>query len=104
MCADFAASYIVDRWVRGADFYGREALISEILEGARDGIWLLGTRQVGKTSLLKVLRGGEIDPREEQTHGILIDELSLPHLERDGIEMKLACWDFGGQEIYRATH
>lgn len=47
--------YVVGQWVRGERFYGREALIQEILEGYRSWIWLLGTRRIGKTSLLKQL-------------------------------------------------
>ena len=47
--------YTVGQWVRGEGFYGREALIGEILDGPRRQVWLLGTRRVGKTSLLKQL-------------------------------------------------
>ncbi len=50
-----ANPFIVGQWVRGEEFYGRAALIDEILAGPRDGVWLLGTRRVGKTSLLKQL-------------------------------------------------
>ena len=32
-----------------------DELIGEILDGPRNGLWLLGTRRVGKTSLLKQL-------------------------------------------------
>ncbi len=45
--------YVVGQWVRGDRFYGRIAQISEILDGHRDCIWLIGTRRIGKTSLLK---------------------------------------------------
>ena len=47
--------YVVGQWVRGERFYGRTAQITEILEGHRNCIWLLGTRRIGKTSLLKQL-------------------------------------------------
>jgi serine/threonine-protein kinase len=47
--------FVIGQWVRGERFYGRERLIAEILEGPRDGLWLLGTRRIGKTSLLKQL-------------------------------------------------
>jgi hypothetical protein len=50
-----AVPYVVGQWVRGDRFYGRAAQLSEILEGPRDSVWLLGTRRVGKTSLLKQL-------------------------------------------------
>ena len=45
--------YVIGQWVRGDRFYGRAAQIEEILQGSRNCIWLLGTRRVGKTSLLK---------------------------------------------------
>ena len=45
--------YVIGQWVRGERFYGRTRLIQEILEGPRDSIWLLGTRRIGKTSLLR---------------------------------------------------
>lgn len=47
--------YVVGQWVRDERFYGRRALIEEILEGNRNCLWVLGTRRVGKTSLLKQL-------------------------------------------------
>jgi DNA-binding winged helix-turn-helix (wHTH) protein len=48
-----AVPYVVGQWVRGERFYGRSAQIAEILRGERDLVWLLGTRRIGKTSLLK---------------------------------------------------
>ena len=53
MSADRASPPGVDRWVRGSDFCGRTAHISEILDGPRDSLWILGTRRIGKTSLLR---------------------------------------------------
>ena len=48
-----AIPFVVGQWVRGDRFYGRSAQIEEILAGHRNCIWLLGTRRIGKTSLLK---------------------------------------------------
>jgi hypothetical protein len=48
-------TYVIGQWVRRERFYGRERLIAEILDGPRNSIWALGTRRVGKTSLLKQL-------------------------------------------------
>jgi DNA-binding winged helix-turn-helix (wHTH) protein/predicted transcriptional regulator len=45
--------FVVGQWVRGDRFYGRTTQIEEILMGHRNCIWLLGTRRIGKTSLLK---------------------------------------------------
>jgi hypothetical protein len=47
--------FIVGSFVRGEDFFGRPALLSEILEGERQSIWVLGGRRLGKTSLLREL-------------------------------------------------
>lgn len=45
--------FVIGQWVRGDRFYGRNAQIAEILEGHRNCVWLLGTRRIGKTSLLR---------------------------------------------------
>ncbi len=50
-----ALPYVIGQWVRGEKFYGREPVIQEILGGNRNWLWLLGTRRIGKTSLLKQL-------------------------------------------------
>jgi internalin A len=65
---------------------------------------LVGEGGVGKSSLLRQLRSEGFRKGESTTHGIEIRELSLPHPELEEVEMKLVAWDFGGQEIYHATH
>ncbi len=57
--------FVVGQWVRGSRFYGRSAEIEEALEGPRSWIWLLGTRRVGKTSLLRQMElvAAEANPR-----------------------------------------
>lgn len=47
--------YIAGRWVRGQHHYGRERLIESLLHSPDNAIWLVGTRRMGKTSLLKQL-------------------------------------------------
>ena len=47
--------YIVGRWVQGRNHYGRERLIEQLLEAPDSAIWLVGTRRMGKTSLLRQL-------------------------------------------------
>ena len=59
--------YVVGQWVRGDRFYGREEVLSEILTGNRESLWLVGTRRMGKTSALKELEsraaaGGDFVP------------------------------------------
>ncbi len=50
-----AMPFVIGQWVRGERFYGRRRLLDEALDGPRDALWVLGTRRVGKTSLLKQL-------------------------------------------------
>ena len=45
--------YIVGRWVRDADHYGRHTLIEQLLLAQDAAYWLVGTRRIGKTSLLR---------------------------------------------------
>lgn len=62
---------------------------------------LVGEGASGKTSLTRCLKGEKFNKHEETTHGIRIEELTLASASRS-IRCKL--WDFGGQEIMRATH
>lgn len=50
-----AIPFVVGQWVRRENFYGRAKVIEEVLAGNRNWLWLLGTRRVGKTSILKQL-------------------------------------------------
>ena len=43
------------QWVRADGFYGRGAQLAEVLDGPRNGFWVVGTRRRGKTSFLKQL-------------------------------------------------
>jgi GTPase SAR1 family protein len=70
---------------------------------------LVGEGNVGKTTLLKALKGkAGATPQEHEptTHGVEIDihGLRLPHPAKDGVEIQLNAWDFGGQDVYRVTH
>ncbi|WP_157546628.1 leucine-rich repeat domain-containing protein [Hamadaea tsunoensis] len=85
----------------------------------RSKLLLVGQGGGGKTSLVKALLGLPYDAGEVTTHGLQITELSVPHTDhsqelgrgidelhpdRTNVMMQLAVWDFGGQEIYHATH
>jgi internalin A len=67
-------------------------------------LMVVGQQRVGKTSLVKGLSGREHDPREPTTHGLRIEELGLPHPGEPSVTMAVSVWDFGGQDIYHATH
>ncbi len=89
---------------------GVEAILKYLREQlhARRRQWaskliLVGEGGVGKTSVLKQLLDEGFDPEEDTTHGIQIRELKLAHPTEDAT-MLLKAWDFGGQEIYHATH
>lgn len=45
--------YIVGGWVRGPAHYGRQALIDHLLTNTNTALWVVGTRRIGKTSLLR---------------------------------------------------
>jgi internalin A len=62
---------------------------------------LVGQGSVGKTSLVKQLREGEFNPNEPQTDGLNVHEWNIHVNSKD---VRLNVWDFGGQEIYHATH
>ncbi len=45
--------FVIGQWVRGEKFFGREEIISELLHGHRQAVWVAGLRRMGKTSLLR---------------------------------------------------
>jgi internalin A len=62
---------------------------------------LVGQGSVGKTSLIKQLIYNRFDPNEPQTDGLNVSEWGIHVNSKD---VRLNVWDFGGQEIYHATH
>ncbi|MFF7544256.1 COR domain-containing protein [Streptomyces canus] len=95
---------------------GAEAVVAFFDEMSHDSVeqWaskvlVVGQGRAGKTSLLRRLRGESHDPHEDSTHGLNVSRLSLPHPSQPGgaettLMMDLSTWDFGGQDIYHATH
>ncbi|MDI3282150.1 COR domain-containing protein [Polyangium sp. 15x6] len=90
---------------------GSNAILAYLRDQARSGTrqWIskllvVGQGGVGKTSLLRALRDEIFDPNELTTHGIAVRPLKIVHPTEDGVTMDLSAWDFGGQEIYHATH
>ncbi|MFF4415240.1 COR domain-containing protein, partial [Streptosporangium sp. NPDC001559] len=65
---------------------------------------IVGEGGVGKTSLIKALTGKPHNPSEPTTHGLQISHLPIKHPDRAEVNMDLSAWDFGGQQIYHATH
>ena len=65
----------------------------------------VGEGRAGKTSLIKSLLDEPFESNESSTHGLNVINLDLPHPHPDrDVVMRLSTWDFGGQEIYHATH
>jgi internalin A len=62
---------------------------------------LVGQGSVGKTSLIKKLVHNCYNPNEQQTDGLNVEPWDLQVNSKD---ICLNVWDFGGQEIYHATH
>ncbi|MEV0457707.1 COR domain-containing protein [Catellatospora methionotrophica] len=67
-------------------------------------LMIVGEGRVGKTSLVKALAGQPHDLAEPTTHGLLITRLPVAHPSEPDTGMELTVWDFGGQDIYHATH
>ena len=63
---------------------------------------LVGRGGVGKTSLVNRLVHNSFEKDEKKTEGIQITEWSLRLGGREDVRLRI--WDFGGQEIYHATH
>jgi internalin A len=83
-------------YLRGQQVDGERQWLSKLL--------VVGEGGVGKTSLLRALRGESFEVQQSSTHGIEIKALSLAHPTEAEVTMTLNTWDFGGQEIYHATH
>ena len=67
---------------------------------------LLGEGAVGKTSLLRALRGEKFDEKMDKTHGIEIHHIAYENIciKEKRKRVIARYWDFGGQEIMHATH
>lgn len=76
---------------------------------------IVGEAGAGKTTLAKKIKDAryELQAQEESTEGIDVIHWSFPcaiRIKRDGREelhhadFRVSIWDFGGQEIYHATH
>lgn len=83
-------------YLREQKFGGKRQWISKLL--------VVGEGGVGKTSLLRALRGESFEVQQSSTHGIEIKALPIVHPSKAKVMMTLNTWDFGGQEIYHATH
>jgi GTPase SAR1 family protein len=91
---------------------GNEAILNYFAERARGQIdhlyeakmLVLGEGGAGKTSLIRRLYkpGTDLPAEKDTTHGIEIHKHKFKL--RNGRTFRLNVWDFGGQQIYDATH
>ncbi len=81
---------------------GKGTIINEQIK-----LIIVGNGRAGKTSMYKVLKGLKFNENEGYTHAISLGTLEKKHLPDLLAEMKnpqIKVWDFGGQEIFYATH
>jgi small GTP-binding protein len=64
---------------------------------------IVGEGQVGKSCLLDALEGKPYEKGKSTTHALNLSQLNFKNSEHD-CSMQLNVWDFGGQDIYHATH
>lgn len=64
---------------------------------------VLGNGFVGKSQVVRRLRGLSFAERWDSTHGVQVATAVLPALGGHD-ESRLQVWDFGGQDIYHGTH
>ncbi|MEM9534151.1 MAG: COR domain-containing protein [Cyanobacteria bacterium P01_E01_bin.45] len=90
---------------------GRKAILVYLKQELEAGLpqWVskllvVGEGGTGKTSLLRALDSEDFQEQESTTHGIALGKLLLDHPSLSDVTMTLNTWDFGGQEIYHATH
>ncbi|NET38765.1 MAG: GTPase [Cyanothece sp. SIO1E1] len=90
---------------------GTQAILAYLQEQHDQGerqwiskLLVVGEGGVGKTCLLRALRDEPFEVQQSTTHGIAINAFGLAHPTEPNVLMTLNTWDFGGQEIYHATH
>ncbi|MBD1886288.1 leucine-rich repeat domain-containing protein [Microcoleus vaginatus] len=81
--------------------YLRQLRSSEVRPLNEAKVLLVGQSSVGKTSLINRLTHNKYNPNEPQTDGLNITDWKITVNTK---QVKLNVWDFGGQEIYHATH
>jgi internalin A len=81
--------------------YLRQLRSGKVLPLNEAKVLLVGQGSVGKTSLINRLTHNQYNPNQPQTDGLNITNWQITVNTKP---VKLNVWDFGGQEIYHATH
>jgi internalin A len=87
--------------VEGIFNYCRQLRSGEVRPLNEAKLLLIGQGSVGKTSLINRLINDQFNINESQTDGLNVQTWSVHVNSKD---VRLNVWDFGGQEIYHATH
>jgi internalin A len=81
--------------------YLRQIRTSETRPLHEAKLLLIGQGSVGKTSLIERLIRDKYNNNQPQTDGLNVETWNVQVNSKD---IRLNVWDFGGQEIYHATH
>ncbi|WP_448265733.1 leucine-rich repeat domain-containing protein [Nostoc sp. DSM 114159] len=81
--------------------YLRQISTSETRPLHEAKLLLIGQGSVGKTCLIERLIRDKYDKNQSQTDGLNVETWNVQVNSKD---IRLNVWDFGGQEIYHATH
>jgi internalin A len=99
---------IVIQGTAAFQFYFKELKKEKTVHFLESKLLIVGNGEVGKTSLMKKLKDNnfQLNEKEPTTHGINIQpwQLTCPFDKDIKEKVNIHFWDFGGQDIYHATH
>ncbi|MDF5712105.1 MAG: leucine-rich repeat domain-containing protein, partial [Nostoc sp. S4] len=81
--------------------YCRQLRSNEVRPLNEAKLLLVGQGSVGKTSLVNRLIDNTFNPNQSKTDGLGVTNWTIHVNSKD---VRLNVWDFGGQEVYHATH
>jgi len=93
---------IYQKGTRAILSYFKEILANSNVPVNEAKLLLVGSGNVGKTSMMKRLIYNIFNENEYTTEGIDIKKWMTKI--KSNIDLRINIWDFGGQEIYHATH
>lgn len=93
---------IIHRGIKSIQNYYKALKPEKTVDLFEAKLLIVGSGGVGKTYLMKRIVFDTINPNEVSTEGIDIKKWGIAHNSVDNFRINI--WDFGGQEIYHATH
>lgn len=93
-----------------ARIWGHQPTKDQLLHTGK--LVLIGDTGMGKTCLLRALKGEPFTKESESTQGMEVSRLRLrsdgslvrPDAKQQDSDITFHCWDMGGQEMYHYTH